>query len=87
MMQEASKRRCNKIKFISLSFVSKLFSQKILINETGQTKTYFFRLDHTFYESFCINGIAIKAIPNRFNVISSLYVSRLHGEYNIFVFN
>ena len=31
MMQEASKRRCNKIKFISLSFVSKLFSQKILI--------------------------------------------------------
>ena len=31
MMQEASKRRCNKTKFISLSFVSKLFSQKILI--------------------------------------------------------
>ena len=31
MMQEASKGRCNKIKFISLSFVSKSFSQKILI--------------------------------------------------------
>jgi hypothetical protein len=31
MMQEASKRRCNKIKLISLSFVSKLISQKILI--------------------------------------------------------
>ena len=32
MMQEASKRRCsNKIKFISLSFLSKSFSQKILI--------------------------------------------------------
>ena len=30
-MQEASKRRCNKIKLISLSFVSKLISQKILI--------------------------------------------------------
>ena len=33
MMQEASKRRYKKIKFISLSFVSKLFSQKILILE------------------------------------------------------
>ena len=33
MMQEASKRRCKKIKFISLSFISKLFSQKILILE------------------------------------------------------
>ena len=32
MTQEASKRRCDKIKFISLSFVSKLFSQKILRN-------------------------------------------------------
>ncbi len=31
MMQEASKRRCNKIKLLSLSFVSKLISQKILI--------------------------------------------------------
>ena len=31
MMQEASKRRCNKIKFISLSSLPKLFSQKILI--------------------------------------------------------
>ena len=31
MMQEASKRRCNKIKFTSLSFLSKLFSEKILI--------------------------------------------------------
>ncbi len=30
-MQEASKRRCNKIKLLSLSFVSKLISQKILI--------------------------------------------------------
>ncbi len=32
MMQEASKRRCNKIKLLSLSFVSKLISQKILID-------------------------------------------------------
>ena len=31
MMQEASKRRCNKIKLLSLSFVSKLISQRILI--------------------------------------------------------
>ena len=30
-MQEASKRRCNKIKLLSLPFVSKLISQKILI--------------------------------------------------------
>ena len=33
MMQEASKRRCNKIKLLSLSFVSKLISQKILIKQ------------------------------------------------------
>ena len=41
MMQEAWKRRCNKIKFISLSFVSKLFSQKILIKnvcEVGKSR-------------------------------------------------
>ena len=31
--QEASKRRCNKIKLLSLSFVSKLISQKILIKD------------------------------------------------------
>ena len=57
MMQEASKRRCNKIKFISLSFVSKLFSQKILIKnvincdilgvkEIGQIMT--FRMKQVF---------------------------------------
>ncbi len=33
MMQEASKRRCNKIKLLLLSFVSKLISQKILIHQ------------------------------------------------------
>ncbi len=32
MMQEASKRHCNKIKLLLLSFVSKLISQTILIN-------------------------------------------------------
>ncbi len=32
-MQEASKRRCNKIKLLSLLFVSKLISQKILVNK------------------------------------------------------
>ena len=61
------------------------------VNKTGQTKTHFFRLDHTFYESFCINGIAIKAIPNRFNVICSLYVCMVNIIYlfsiNILVFN
>ena len=30
MMQEASKHRCNKIKFISLSFVSKLNSERVV---------------------------------------------------------
>ena len=41
MMQEASKRRCNKIKLLSLSFVSKLISQKILIKQIITSQIYF----------------------------------------------
>jgi hypothetical protein len=55
MMQEASKRRCNKIKLISLSFVSKLISQKILINKETNIRHIYVRQELSLYTGLAGN--------------------------------
>ncbi len=54
MMQEASKRRCNKIKLLSLSFVSKLISQKILIKHTKFASLYYLYFKNILQPNFGI---------------------------------
>ena len=63
-LQFTTKQTCQTVKFFFAQGCLRHFLRgtDTYVNEIGQTKTYFFRLDHTFYESlrqFLIGSITV----------------------------